>query len=428
MKMQIISSTQSVIPAKAGIRLFAHQISAFAGMTQKKKPLFYLLIALSLGVISFTTPQAMPLPAKKPLRAAAEKKTEAVPLPKPTQSGGLAEGAPLPVEDVDESYTLPDYPDGTMVGYGAPEIYAAGEEDTLLDIARHFGLGFVEIRAANPEVDPWTPVPGERVIIPAFNLLPRAPQTGIVVNLAQMRLYYFKEAGKAPITFPIGIGREGLQTPTGETTVVRKAAGPSWHPTDRMREEKPWLPASIPPGPSNPLGTHALYLGWPTFLIHGSNKPWAIGRRVSSGCMRMYPEDIRELFDMVPPGTKVTVVDQPILIGWINDDLFLEANPSKTQSNEIEIEGKATPKPITDALKKMITDTAGVAAGKIDWQTVHEALQERRGYPVVIASLKAPRPQKNPPAVKSEKPAAKKQEKTKPVAKKETAQPQTFNR
>jgi L,D-transpeptidase ErfK/SrfK len=296
----------------------------------------------------------------------------------------------LPAFDVDETVPLPPYPPKARMAMGKLSTYTLGEEDTLLDVARHFRLGFVEVRAANPDTDPWTPVPGSDVVIPSFRLLPRAEQTGIVVNLAQMRLYYFKDGKKYPVTFPIGVGREGLQTPTGETTIIRKLAGPSWYPTERMLEEKPYLPKIVPAGNSNPLGSHALYLGWPTFLIHGSNKPWAIGRRVSSGCMRMYPEDITEVFKTVPVGTHVTVVDQPILVAWVGDNLYLEANPSKTQGNDIEINGEHAIKPLDDAMKKVILDAAIIKPEMIDWDIVKVVLEERRGYPVVIANAKTP--------------------------------------
>ncbi len=303
----------------------------------------------------------------------------------------------LPVVDTDETIPLPPYPPMARITMGALQTYNMGEEDSLLDVARYYKLGYVELRAANPKVDPWTPVPGEPVTIPSFHLLPRAQQKGIVVNLAQMRLYYFKTPGKDPVTFPIGIGREGLLTPTGETTIVRKQAGPTWFPTPRMREEKPYLPAAIPPGPNNPLGSHALYLGWPEFRIHGTDKPWAIGRRVSSGCMRMYPEDITALFKMVPVGTKVAVIDQPMLVGWVGDQLYLEANPSKSQNNDIEINGEHEIKGLTDGLKKVITDAAGDGADKIDWDIVKQVVEERLGYPIVIANKAGPVPPPAPP-------------------------------
>ena len=204
---------------------------------------------------------------------------------------------------------------------GEEKIYVATQEDTLVHIARAQEMGFVEMRAANPNVDPWIPGNGTEVILPKRHILPDAPHEGIVINLPEMRLYAFVNGDQEPSTFPIGIGREGLETPLGTTTVVRKAEGPSWRPTARMRREDPSLPAVVEAGPENPLGTHALYLGWPTYALHGTNKPYGIGRRISSGCIRLYPENITQLFEMIPVGTKVTVVNQPIKLAWIDDIL-----------------------------------------------------------------------------------------------------------
>ncbi len=324
-------------------------------------------------------------PAKARQQANAASKTAGIKKPAEPMTSDEA----LAVTDSTEDETLPEYPLGARISMGAQKTYLVNEEDTFLDIARHFDIGYVELRAANAEVDAWAPTPGQEVLIPQFQLLPRARQEGIVVNLAKMRLYYFRNPGKEPITHPIGIGQEGLQTPTGKTKVVRKADGPSWYPTQRMREAKPWLPQRVPPGIANPLGTHALYLGWPTFLIHGSNKPWGIGRRVSSGCMRMYPEDIVKLFGTVPVGTKVTVVDQPILVGWLDDGLYLEANPTQTQSIQIENGEDITPKPLNDKMRDMVTEAAGVAAGHINWSVVEKTMRERQGIPVLIATSRA---------------------------------------
>lgn len=271
--------------------------------------------------------------------------------------------------------------------FGENIIHTAVFEDTLIHLARNNKLGFVELRSANPTLDPWIPGAGERIILPKQHILPDAPRVGIVINLAEMRLYYFKDKGQPPITFPISVGREGLQTPVGSTSVVRKKDGPTWRPTPRMREEKPELPASVPPGPDNPLGTHALYLGWPQYLIHGTNKPYGIGRRVSSGCIRMYPESIKELFPIVPVGTPVTVVDQPIKTGWINGKLHIEVSPTQEQSLKIEEDGVLTSYEITAEDMKMISQKAGIHRDKIDWAAVRQAVQEHRGYPVPILSI-----------------------------------------
>lgn len=350
--------------------------------------------------------KAAEAPAKD--KTAAEKpaseKPVAAPAPKGENPAAAATQAQagegeeqLAVTDVDESFDLPPYPMGARIATGKMNTYTVQEEDTFPDIARYFGLGYVELRAANPTVDPWAPTPGTELVIPSFKLLPRAPQDGLVVNLGEMRMYYFKTPGAEPLTYALGIGREGLNTPMGSTKIVRKNPHPSWYPTARMRKEKPDLPAAVPPGPANPLGTRAMYLGWPEVLIHGSNKPWGIGRRVSSGCMRMYPEDIESLFDMVPIGTKVTVVDQPILVGWLDSGLYIEANPSKTQSMELEAFGEVSERPLTDAMKKVIIDAAGPdAADRIDWDVVDQAVRERRGYPVLIAQPSPAREVKMP--------------------------------
>jgi L,D-transpeptidase ErfK/SrfK len=352
----------------------------------KSFPLLAPLLALTVtallscaAALSFAETSAKPSPKPATAKTAGIKKTAAP----------MTSDEALAVTDSTEDETLPEYPLGARIAMGAHKTYLVNEEDTFLDIARHFDIGYVELRAANADVDAWAPTPGQEVLIPQFQLLPRARQEGIVVNLAKMRLYYFRHPGKEPVTHPIGIGQEGLQTPTGKTKVVRKADGPSWHPTQRMREAKPWLPQRVPPGLANPLGTHALYLGWPTFLIHGSNKPWGIGRRVSSGCMRMYPEDIVKLFGTVPVGTKVTVVDQPILVGWLDDGLYLEANPTQTQSIQIENGEEITPKPLNDKIRDMITEAAGVAASHINWSVVEKTMRERTGIPVLIATSRA---------------------------------------
>jgi len=268
--------------------------------------------------------------------------------------------------------------------FGEQVIYKADFEDTLIHLARNNGLGFVELRAANPTLDPWIPGAGARIVLPKKHLLPEAPRKGLVMNLAEMRIYYFKDEGKAPQTYPISIGREGLQTPTGSTSIVRKKDGPTWRPTARMRKEDPELPASVPPGPENPLGTHALYLGWPQYLIHGTNKPYGIGRRVSSGCMRMYPEDIKALFPQVPVGTPVTVVDQPVKVGWIDGDLYVEISPNQDQAKSIEENGVLPTFEITNEDMKRISAKAGEAAKDIKWDLVRRAVQEHRGYPVKI--------------------------------------------
>jgi L,D-transpeptidase ErfK/SrfK len=208
-------------------------------------------------------------------------------------------------------------------------------EDTLSDIARRFNLGYEEVVRANPGIDPWLPGVGREVVLPTQFVLPDAPREGLVINLAQLRVFYYPKvkAGepRKVITHPIGIGKVGWQTPEGSTKVTSKKKNPTWTPPVSVRKEHREagdpLPRVVPAGPDNPLGTHMMTLGWPSYLIHGTNKPYGVGMRSSHGCMRFYPEDIAGLYDMIPLGTKVTVVNQPFVFGWSKDALFMQAFP-----------------------------------------------------------------------------------------------------
>ncbi len=256
-------------------------------------------------------------------------------------------------------------------------------QDTLLDLARTHKLGYVEMLAANPGVDPWLPGEGTRVVLPTAHLVPKARRRGIVINLSEMRLYYFPRSGAAE-TYPLGIGREGWETPAGRTSILRKAANPTWYPPASIRAEDPTLPKVVPPGPDNPLGRHALYLGLPGIRIHGTNKPDGVGRRVSHGCIRMYPEDVERLFQIVPVGTRVVVVDQQVKFGWIGGELYVEVHPSATQADEIEFERAMAPD-LAAGLLAGARDAAGEDAGRLDLAAILRAGLERRGYPVRIS-------------------------------------------
>lgn len=265
----------------------------------------------------------------------------------------------------------------------------AGADDTLVHIGRSYGVGFVEMRAANPQLDPWIPSKGTEIVIPTFHILPDAAHEGVVINLAEMRLYYYKSAYDEPVTFPIGIGRDGLRTPVGTTQIMRKKERPVWVPTDRMRKEDPTLPASVPPGDENPMGAHALYLGFPTIAIHGTNKPYGIGRRVSSGCIRMFPEDITQMFGMVPVGTKVTVVDQPIKAAWIGNKFYLEVHPTQEQATLMEREGTIPDYQLAERDLSMIMRIAGKDVSSLDWPRIRKVIKERKGYPIAVAEKSA---------------------------------------
>lgn len=264
--------------------------------------------------------------------------------------------------------------------------YSSVYDDTLLDLARDNGLGYVEIVAANPGVDPWVPGDRTQLLLPTGHILPDAERIGLVINLAEHRLYYFKEGEDTPITVPIGVGREGWGTPLGATKVVRKQAKPTWYPPDSIREENPDLPRAVPPGPNNPLGTHALYFGWPGYLVHGTNAPWGIGRRVSHGCLRLYPEDIAKLFPIVDVGTNVQVIAQAIKVGWHKGELYLEAHPDPAQVDELERDGKIqspSRDPLADSFYRIRT-RAGQEVTRLDWAMIRSVLKDRSGVPVRI--------------------------------------------
>lgn len=278
-------------------------------------------------------------------------------------------------------------PAGTpKVNYvGKIEMYRAKADDTMLTIGEAHGLGYVEIRSANPTVDHWKPGEGTMLVLPKMHLLPDAPRKGIVVNLSEMRMYYFGDDGEV-VSHPIGVGREGFSTPVGNTTIVRKGVDPTWRPTPRMRREDPDLPAVVQPGPENPLGTRALYFGWPAYLMHGTNKPWGIGRRVSSGCVRMYNSAVEDLYDKVKVGTVVSVIRQPIKFGWVNDMLYIEAHPDEMLADQVERRGgQGADYKVPNDIFANLSKAAGPAArDAIDWNAVRAALRERSGYPVPI--------------------------------------------
>jgi L,D-transpeptidase ErfK/SrfK len=265
---------------------------------------------------------------------------------------------------------------------GALYVITASEEDTLVDIARRYDLGYEEIRAANPAVDPWLPRPGARILLPTRYILPRAPREGIVLNLAALRLFYYPKPGpggsRVVITHPIGIGREEWPTPMGLTRVSERAANPTWRVPESIRREHAAagdpLPAVVPPGPDNPLGRHALRLAVPGYLIHGTNKPGGIGMRVSHGCIQLFPEDIEPLFEKVAVGTPVRIVDQPYLAAWDGGVLHLEVHAP--------LDGTKVP---PDALQHVLAKAAGNAGGEhIDWARAESIAKLGRGFPVPV--------------------------------------------
>src|SRR6266403_6375031 len=253
-----------------------------------------------------------------------------VPAPPPPVVAAPPPPAPqLPTPSATDRF--PVEPGNDIVGLVQKTV--VGKEDTLPDIARRFDVGYEEMITANPGVDPWLPGAGREVIVPTQFILPTAPHEGVVVNVAQMRIFYYpphkKDEPQIVFTHPIGIGKVGWKTPEGTTKIVSRQKDPIWVVPKSVRaehaEDGEQLPAQVPAGPDNPLGQYMFRLGWPSYLIHGTNKPYGVGMRSSHGCMRLYPEDIAVFFDLIPIGTKVTVVNQPYLFGSSDGALYLQA-------------------------------------------------------------------------------------------------------
>lgn len=267
-------------------------------------------------------------------------------------------------------------------GPGETAEYRIVGKATLLDVARYRGLGYVEVVAANPGVDPWIPGRGARVVLPTLRIPPSGEHEGIVVNLGDMRLYFF-EAGKVSRSYPIGIGRAGLTTPVGRTTVIRKQKHPTWRPTARMRHEDPELPAEVPPGPENPMGEYALYLGVRPYAIHGTNKPMGVGRHVSSGCIRLYDDHIADLFERTAIGTDVLVLEEPVKTAWIAGELYVEAHPTDQQVEQLERGEQITPGPAEPVLAS-VRKAAKADTPRVDWDLVRDLAIHRWGYAVRV--------------------------------------------
>jgi len=215
-----------------------------------------------------------------------------------------------------------------------PQVVFTSLADTLSDLARAYGLGYDELVAANPGVDPWLPGEKTPVLLPTQYVLPDVPREGIVLNIATKRLFYFPAVpeGQAAIvkTYPIGIGRVGWETPLGTTTVTAKAKDPHWYVPLSVRQEYAELgnplPSVIPPGPDNPLGHRVLKLEMPGYLIHGTNQPYGVGMRISHGCVRLYPENIEYLYELVDIGESVNIINEPFLMGRIDGEWYLESH------------------------------------------------------------------------------------------------------
>jgi L,D-transpeptidase ErfK/SrfK len=296
------------------------------------------------------------------------------------QMAALLAGLALSVQLHAATYELPGGEDTVI---GEIQYVVAAHEDTLLDLGRRYGVGYEEIVAANPGVDPWLPGAGTRVLIPSRYILPEE-RDGVIVSLAEHRLYYFPraKAGTAPVvmTYPISIGKMDWKTPLGMTRIVNKREKPIWYPPESVRKEheadgRP-LPKAVPAGPDNPLGDYAMRLGIPggAYLIHGTNLPAGVGMQVTHGCIRMYPENIAELYKLVAVNTPVRLIDQPYRMGWHGEDLYIEVHAPLEGQDPVEARS------LTNITRLLVTATQNRTVA-IDWAKAERAFIQATGVP-----------------------------------------------
>jgi L,D-transpeptidase ErfK/SrfK len=258
---------------------------------------------------------------------------------------------------------------------GSMKAYKIKGDESLIEIARKFNIGYNEITEANPGLDPFIPGNGKTVQIPTQWLLPAMDSyAGILINLSEMRLYFFPKGEKSTtvVTFAIGIGDEGKDTPVGKFKVVQKLENPRWVVPLSIRRERPELPKVVPPGPDNPLGTHALRLSSKSIMIHGTNRPFAVGRKASHGCIRLYPEDIPLLFQLVPKKTKVTIIRQPVKVGISDNKVYIEVH--KDSSLKINY---------FNVTMRLLREKN--LADRINKEKMISVLREKKGIPVNIS-------------------------------------------
>lgn len=280
-----------------------------------------------------------------------------------------------------ETFKLANPNDGVI---GVPFYVKTRREDTLLDIARHNDQGYDDLNTANPKVDMWVPGAGADALVPAFYVLPQAPRQAIVLNVPEKRMYFYPEGsdGTTVISYAISIGREGWNTPLGTFQITGKIKDPTWTPpasihAERAAEGRAPLPAVVPAGPDNPLGQYAMRLSAPSVLIHSTSKPWGLGMQVTHGCIRMYPEDIEQLFGQVSVKTPVTIVNQPFKLGWLGNDLYLEVHISDDKDKE------------RDPSRILPASLASAEGVYVDWDAVRRARDENTGLPTLVGGRQA---------------------------------------
>lgn len=299
----------------------------------------------------------------------------------------------------------------TQTVVGTPQIVLTGPDDTFSDLARAYGLGYDELVAANPGIDPWLPGNGTPILLPTQYVLPDAPKRGVILNIATKRLFYFPPVADGDVqtvlTYPIGIGRVGWETPLGETTVIAKAKNPSWWVPASVRREHAELgdplPSVVPPGPDNPLGTRVLKLDMPGYLIHGTNQPYGVGMRVSHGCVRLYPENIEFLYTLVGIGESVTIINEPYQAGQANGQLFFEAHAPLEDDDVLPAErlgkllaslqgadGQGLNVHLLDHIRAVAANPVGVPVSVVDYDTDEYMARAQVVHNIVVADPNEP--------------------------------------
>ena len=286
-------------------------------------------------------------------------------------------------EEVSNIFALPPPGDAVVGQLGSVVV---GGHETLVDVSRANKHGFDAMVAANAGIDPWVPEHGAEVVLPGLHVLPDAPRQGIVVNVAEKRLYYYPRDKHGRVSsvevYAVSVGRGDWQTPLRTTRVVAKVKNPAWYPPESVRAEHAargdMLPTVVPPGPDNPLGQYVIKLTLPSYYIHGTNRENDIGMQVTHGCIRMYPADIERLANAVPKGTPVTIINQPYKAGWKDGVLYLEVHPSLDGAG-----GKAdlSARSLSNTLARSRKGNPDVA---IHWGEVWRVRATEQGIPLAV--------------------------------------------
>lgn len=266
--------------------------------------------------------------------------------------------------------TEKDKGNGVLTVVGFFQHHTIKQKETLLDVARDYGLGYNEISLEYPEIDPWIPKADQTLVIPTCWVLPSTKKEEVVINIPEMRLYRFYNKIGMVKTYPIGIGREGFETPVGISRVIARETDPTWTVPPSAIES--YGKIVVPAGPNNPLGRYWVGLSADHIGIHGTNNPWGVGRQVSRGCIRLYPEHIELFYNEVTEGTTVEIVYEPVKIGIRDDVVYMEVHPD-----------------IYKRIPDLVAFTEDLFRQKglwekVDVQRVYECLKKQTGVPVEV--------------------------------------------